>query len=706
MTYTDNEGTIIAAAMSLAAVCDHATSQDGQGYNGRDAEFMHSCVRQHNEGRHLTQKQLQAMYKTLRTYKSQLSGFDINYDELTEPELETITPQTGNIDPTWESFMINFGKRHNGESLATVWKNDPDYVGWLARDFSRDDVKVAAQHVIAGEPIPQPEPPKPVDDILGNFVITFGKKHNGETMGEVWLDDPDYIKWLARKSYMDNVKENAQAIIDNDPAHIEHLKEKKAEKKANKEELVRLSTAVSSDSDFKMPSEFGRDKTLYPYQNVAAEFLERAGGCAMICDTVGLGKSCEALTWLQNHPEARPAIIVAPASVKHQWYDYCYEWLVTDDLIEVITNTSRDQFIGDIIILNYDILKKNLDVLKTLNPKVIIYDEFHKIKNYKTQRTIAATDLALDIPYKILLSGTPWYNHTKELWGPLCIVDKERYNKRTFFPWHKKYCGAKQTKYGWDFSGNTNTEELAEELKHIMIRRTEEDVFDDLPELIRTVIPITISNRHVYNKAKDDHIAWIMEERGRAAADKAKRAEHLTRIEYLKQLVAEGKTKYAIQWIEDYLTSEDKLVVFTMHKAVTAAVMKKFGKAALKIDGTISTGRERLDIANRFETDPKIKIIVCNMIAASEGLNLGASKAVLFMEQGWSPKLHEQCEGRIRGLRQAGRDRKLIYSYYLVGYDTIDIEIAAMLEAKRKVGDTAMGDDVKLDFDFFSKLVK
>ena len=604
------------------------------------------------------------------------------------------------IDPTWWSFMINFGK-YKGKSIATVWQTDSDYVGWLSRESFMDNVKVAAQCVINGDPISQPGVPKPVDNVLGDFEITFGK-YNGETMGKIWLSDPSYIKWLSRESYMENVKENALAIINNDPAHIEHLKDQII----NKRELIKLSTAISSDSDFEMPPEFGHGrKTLYPYQLVCAEFLERAGGCAMICDTVGLGKSGEALTWLQNNPEKRPVVIVAPASVKHQWYDYCYEWLATDDLVEVITGT-RDQFIGDIIILNYDILKKNVEQLKKLNPQVIIYDEFHKIKNYKTQRTIAATDLALNVPHKILLSGTPWYNRTSELWSPLCIVDPKKYNKQTFFPWHKKYCGAKQTKYGWDFSGNTNTKKLAEELKYIMIRRTEEDVFDDLPELIRTVIPITISNRHIYNKAKDDHIAWILEEKGKFAADRAERAEHLTRIEYLKQLVAEGKTKYAIQWIEDYLTSEDKLVIFTMHKTVTAEIMKKFKKSALKIDGSVSTGKERLDIAKKFETDPKIKIIVCNMIAASEGLNLGVSKAVLFLEQGWSPKLHEQCEGRIKGLRQAGRDRKLIYSYYLVGYDTIDMEISAMLEAKRKVGDMAMGDTVKLNFNFFSSLVK
>ena len=134
--------------------------------------------------------------------------------------------------------------------------------------------------------------------------------------------------------------------------------------------------------------------------------------------------------------------------------------------------------------------------------------------------------------------------------------------------------------------------------------------------------------------------------------------------------------------------------------------MKKFNKVAVKIDGSVDTGQTRLDIANEFESNPKIKLFIGNMLAASEGLNLGVSKAVLFLEQGWTPKIHEQCEGRIKGLRQMGRDRKFIHSYYLVGYDTIDVEISAMLEAKRKVADTAMGDTVKLDFNFFSGLVK
>lgn len=663
---------------------------------------MHSVVRQHGDGMHLTQKQLQAMYKVLRTYRNQLSGMGIDYDNLTKPEMVYVEdkPKHDIIDSSWAAFTINFGK-HKGKTIANVYQIDPGYVKWLAENSFMDDVKTAAQCVIEGKSIEKPEQ-KIVLDTEGLLIIMKTPYEFKDICKDLsqrsW--DPERKCWTAPGSIIKEVDaafEDCDARIVRTQPFMDML--------GGVEKKIKLSNAVSSDSDFTMSDEFGHEKNLYPYQLVGAEFLELANGCGMICDTVGLGKSAQALSYLQNHPELRPAIIVCPASVKHQWYKYAYEWLVTNDLVEIIDGT-RDQFMGDILILNYDILKKNLNELKKLNPKIIIFDEFHKIKNYKAQRTIAASELASEMPHCILLSGTPIFNRTSELWMPLTMIAPEIYNRRTFHTWHKKYCDSKETEYGWDFSGNSNTDQLAEELKHIMIRRTEEDVFDDLPEMTRTVIPISITNRHIYNKAKENHIAWIQEEQGKDAADRAARAEHLTRIEYLKQLVAEGKIKYSIQWIKDYLTSEDKLVVFTNHRNITDALMKEFGKIAVKIDGSTTTGEERLNIAERFENDPKIKIFIGNMVAAAEGINLGASKSVVFIEQGWSPKLHEQCEGRIKGLRQKGRGRKGLHSIYLVGINTIDVEIAAMLEAKRQVADTAMGDVVKMDFNFFADLVK
>jgi SWI/SNF-related matrix-associated actin-dependent regulator 1 of chromatin subfamily A len=197
----------------------------------------------------------------------------------------------------------------------------------------------------------------------------------------------------------------------------------------------------------------------------------------------------------------------------------------------------------------------------------------------------------------------------------------------------------------------------------------------------------------------------VRDQRGLKAAQRASRAEHLSRIAVLKRLAAEGKLESAILWIKDYLENEDKIVVFAHHKSIVSKLEETFGDECVVIDGS-TPQKDRIPIADRFEKDPKIKILIGNLKAASEGLNLGISKTVVHLEFDWSPKTHEQCEGRIKGLRQIGRGRKTIRSVYIFGIDTIDVEIIAMLESKRKVIDVAMGNEVKLDFDFLADLVR
>ena len=604
------------------------------------------------------------------------------------------------VDPSWETFIIRFGKKHNGESIGAIWQKDPDYVKWLARDSYIEDVKIAAQHVVIGKPIPSPKIPKPIDDILGNFEITFGKKHKGKNMGEIWLKDPDYIKWLAKESYMPDVKEAAQAIVDDDSVVVEKMRSKEI----NKTEIIKLSNATESTSDFTMSSEFGHGKTLYPYQLVGAEFLERTNGCGMISDTTGLGKTCQSLTYLQNHPELRPAVIICPKSVKINWKNECYGWLSTEDLVEVIGN--KNDWMGDIIIINYDIVAKHLDKLKEINPQILILDECHRVKNYKTKRTITITELANQIPHKILLSATNIMSRPGEFWTQLQIIAPEIYNRQTFHRWHSRYTAAHKNSYGWDFSGHSNLGELAESLKSIMIRRTEEEVFDDLPEMIRSHIIVSITNRHIYNKARDNYIQFVQEERGKAAADKAGRAEHLTRLTELKKIVAEGKLQAVVDFVKDYLQSENKLVIFAHHKSIISLLMKEFNKIAVKIDGSTSM-KERELAVKQFEDNKEIKIFIGQNKAAGEGISLGISKTIIFVEFDWTPAVHEQAEGRLKGLRQKDRRRKNTFAYYLVADKTIDEEIIKMLEAKREVVNGVVGAvDQKMNFNFLTGLVK
>ncbi|MHA1138537.1 MAG: SNF2-related protein [Candidatus Thorarchaeota archaeon] len=596
------------------------------------------------------------------------------------------------IDPTWDDRTIGFGK-HKGKTYGQVYKEDYNYIEWLAKESYFDDVKEIANKILKGEPLTSEK--ITLDYVDDKIVITspFDAK---DLCSGLSIREWDGTNWVCPAMIIEEV---IDAFTDSD-FDVE-MTDAFEDERDRIDTLKATSNAV--ESDFIMGEEFGGEKNLYPYQLTGAKFIEMSNAICMVNDSVGLGKSAQSLSYIYNHSTMRPAVIVCPASVKYQWAEYCTMWIPGCNP-EVINGT-KGEFSGDIIILNYDILKKNLANLKGIDPQILILDESHKIKNYKSQRTIAAVDLASGIPHRMLLSGTQMLNRTSEMWMPLTIVRPDIYNRMTFTKWHKKYCDAKKTEYGWDYSGNSNTEELAEELKFIMLRRTEEEVFDELPEMIRTTVPVSITNRKTYNTAHKNHLQWIADQKGLKAAEKASRAEHLSRIAVLKRLAAEGKLESAISWMRDYLENEDKIVVFAHHKSIISKLEETFGDECMVIDGD-TPQKDRIPITNRFESDPKIKILIGNMKAASEGLNLGISKTVVHLEFDWSPKTHEQCEGRIKGLRQMGRGRTTTHSIYIVGLDTIDIEIINMLEAKRDVIDIAMGDNVNLDFDFFANLVK
>lgn len=79
----ENTHTVEHALTALAARCDGAVTEDGQGFNGRDTGFGHSLAAQLASGRTLSPKQLGAAHKMLRTYKVQLAGLGIDYDAIT-----------------------------------------------------------------------------------------------------------------------------------------------------------------------------------------------------------------------------------------------------------------------------------------------------------------------------------------------------------------------------------------------------------------------------------------------------------------------------------------------------------------------------------------------------------------------------------------------------------------------------------------------
>ena len=423
---------------------------------------------------------------------------------------------------------------------------------------------------------------------------------------------------------------------------------------------------------------------LHPFQNIGVSFIETLKGRALIADEMGLGKTVQALSWLVLHPELTPVVIVCPASLKLNWSRECSKW-INNPFIQILNGTKMNvHIIGKILIINYDILNDWKDRLKKINPQVLILDECQYFKNNTAIRTKAVKILGKTIPHVICLSGTPIENRPVEIYNAIHLIDPALFPNRWAFL--QRYCGAKYNGFGWDFNGASNTEELHEKLVNsIMIRRKKKDVLKELPDKTRAFIPIELEDEKEYQTVELDFISYIRQTKGSTAALRASSAQVLTEIETLKQAAVKNKLKRVMEWIDNFLDSGDKLVLFAVHKFVIDALIERYKTIAVKIDGSVSN-TERQKNVDEFQNNPNIRLFVGNIKAAGVGITLTASSNVAFLELPWTPGELSQAEDRCHRIGQ--EDKVMIY--YLLANDTIEEKIAELLDEKRKVLDSVL----------------
>lgn len=507
--------------------------------------------------------------------------------------------------------------------------------------------------------------------------LGFGK-HKNMTYEEMAASEVGYLKWMVK------------TFDANDPRRIA------AEEALGLCANPAPPTMVVSCAPI-TPEKFGNGKEMMAFQKIGLGFLESTDGNALIADHMGLGKTVQALAYLAEHPDMRPAVIVCPASLKLNWKNEAEAWLETGDTIEVINSGKVHEVVADIVVVNYDVLKKWVPELSRRNPQILIMDESHIIKNNKAARAKAAASLATEVPHKILLTGTPVLNRPSELWNQLCIISPGKHNSKTFFSWHKRYTAAHQNHFGWDFSGASHLDELVGSLQSIMIRRTKADVLPDLPDKRRQTILIPVSNAREYARAEKTFKAYIVEQKMLDEEHRDPVVAQFAKVEALRQLAVAGKMKQSLAWIENFLESCEKMVIFATHKATIHAIEREFGNACVKIDGSVSIV-DRQAAVDAFQNDPAVRLFIGNIKAAGVGITLTASSTVVFLELDWTPAMHEQAEDRCHRIGQ----KNAVNIYYLLAADTVDQKIADMLERKRTVVAGVTNDNQSKSFDLFN----
>ena len=358
----------------------------------------------------------------------------------------------------------------------------------------------------------------------------------------------------------------------------------------------------------------------------------------------------------------------------------------------------------------------------------------HYIKTPNTQRTKAFKRLNKNVDKLIALSGTPIENKPVELYNIIQTVDPNLFPN--YYSYLHRFCGAKRNFYGGlDTNGATNTTELNSILSStIMIRRKKADVLKDLPPKQIVQVPISITNRDEYNRAEREFIEFLKQRYGTMVKEdlreelkqfakrhkistsdelsdseirqlkeikyeKVSAAPALAKIESLKQLAAQGKMEEIKNWIETFLESDEKLVVFAIHKKIIDQLMKAF-PSAVKIDGG-STPKQRQSAVDNFQNNPKTKLLIANVKAGGVGLTLTAASNVAIIQLPWSPSVLNQAIDRVHRITQVHQ----VTAWILIAEKTIEEKILALLKVKENIVSQVLDGVDMEDLSIFMELV-
>ena len=411
----------------------------------------------------------------------------------------------------------------------------------------------------------------------------------------------------------------------------------------------------------------------------------------ILADDMGLGKTTSTII-AALETGAKKILIVCPASLKINWQR------------EIENYSSRSVYISegkkfstehDFVIVNYDILKNFHDIkdkekseIMKINFDLVIMDEAHMISNPQAQRTKIANDIASKSERVWLLSGTPMTSRPMNYYNLLNLVDSPV--AANWMAYAKRYCNGFQFSVGkrkvWNVTGASNLEELRERTQTHILRRLKEEVLD-LPEKIITPVYLRLKSKD-YEELMGEYFDWY----DSRPEESSSLTIQFSKLMKVRKVIAQEKINNTIELAENIIEQGKKVIIFTNFTDTLNIIHNHFGKQAVYLDGSCSKFH-RQNAVDEFQTNDKIRVFVGNLKAAGVGITLTSAEAVIMNDLSFVPAEHSQAEDRSHRIGQ----KNSTSVYYPLFENTIEGAIYDILNRKKKIISTVMGDDMMDD---------
>jgi len=462
---------------------------------------------------------------------------------------------------------------------------------------------------------------------------------------------------------------------------------------------------IEVDVDFEKYQKLDkRSWSAFKHQESGIEFLLKNKKC-ILADDMGLGKTYQSIV-AALEIEAERVLIVCPSSLKINWMREVQNFCEDVSIIKG-KHWDPDRF----TIINYDILKNFHTIeekgkkyedwelrreIVEFNPDLIILDEAHFVKNHKSIRGKILKDISKRFKTERvwLLTGTPIANRPMDYFNLLSIIDSPVTNNWVHYA--KTYCeGMRFKKAGrfiWVTTGASNLEELSTKTKRTILRRKKEDVLD-LPEKLITPVYLELENVDGYKNVWNEY----MEQR-KLDGKKGNPAKDLVEMTLLRTFIAMETVPYTIEKTEEALELNKKTIIFCNFNDEMDSFINHFGDKCVCVRGGMSDKQKQRSV-DRFQEDDSCMVFVGQIKAAGVGLTLTKAEIVIMNSLDWVPGNHEQAEDRAYRIGQ----KETVNIYYMLIDDTIDTLVWNILNEKKKVIGTIMG-ETEIITEFLNKI--
>jgi superfamily II DNA or RNA helicase len=450
---------------------------------------------------------------------------------------------------------------------------------------------------------------------------------------------------------------------------------------------------------------------LYPYQEQGALHLA-FGGRTLLADDMGLGKTVQAIAacaLLQQLRDIHRVLVITPASLKHQWAREIGRFTsLSAAVVQGDVRQRRASYAGDAFftILNYELVRRDLDELERLRPDVTILDEAQRIKNWRTKTADAVKRLRSR--YAFVLTGTPLENRLDELYSVFQFLDP-----RILGPlWHfndRFYELETRDDGSYKVLGYKNLDELRHTIAPYVLRRTRDQVLRDLPPRVDNnfFVEMTREQWNAYDGFKEQVAKLLALSKKRPLTPKEH--ELLLRALIKMRLICNAlalhdkelkpaereRTAPKLRELHHVLDEEiasngHKAIVFSQWEAMldlSTPVVDRLKLGHVKLAGSVPTSR-RGEIVDRFFHDRDCRVFL-STDAGGVGLNLQAADLVVNLDLPWNPAVLEQRIGRAHRHGQLNP----VHVVNLIAQGTIEERMLDTLAAKRNVFAGVFGDE-------------